>query len=87
MSDKAHDSNGTELSDGGNVTGVLFSGDFSALIPEPSTGAALSTNAAYSNLFTQLGCGALGVGVALVLLIPFLRRLINSVEVKPPVGA
>ena len=66
------------------VTGLasLFAGDFSGMVPEPSEGSALSTNHVYSTLFTELGCGSLAVGVALVLLIPFLRRLIS--DEKPP---
>jgi POT family proton-dependent oligopeptide transporter len=67
------------------VTGVasLFSGDFSGMIPEPSEGTPLTTNPVYSKLFTELGCGSLAVGVALAVLIPFLRRLITD-EAPPP---
>ena len=64
------------------VTGLasLFSGDFSGMIPEPSLGAASSTNAAYSHLFSELGWSTVAVGVVLVLLIPFLRGLIRDKE-------
>jgi POT family proton-dependent oligopeptide transporter len=62
------------------VTGLasLFAGDFSGMIPEPAGSTALSTNPAYSTLFAQLGWGSTVVGIALVLLIPFLRRLIKD---------
>ena len=68
------------------VTGLasLFAGDFSGMIPEPSEGTALTTNAVYSKLFTELGCGSLAVGVVLVVLIPFLRKLIT--DEKAPSG-
>jgi POT family proton-dependent oligopeptide transporter len=64
------------------VTGLasLFAGDFSGMIPEPAGSTALTTNPAYSNLFAQLGWGSTIVGIALVLLIPFLRRLIKDKE-------
>jgi POT family proton-dependent oligopeptide transporter len=62
------------------VTGLasLFAGDFSGMIPEPSEGTAVTTNPVYSRLFTELGCGSLAVGVALAVLIPFLRKLIKD---------
>jgi POT family proton-dependent oligopeptide transporter len=63
------------------VTGLasLFAGDFSGMVPEPSeTGAAAATNPVYLKLFAELGLGSLIVGVALVLLIPFLRKLISD---------
>jgi POT family proton-dependent oligopeptide transporter len=62
------------------VTGLasIFAGDFSSMVPEPSEGSALTTNPVYSKLFIELGCGSLVVGVALVLLTPFLRRLITD---------
>ncbi len=62
------------------ITGLasLFAGDFSGMIPDPGEGAAISTNVAYVHLFSQLGWGTVGVGVLLVLLIPFLRRLIKD---------
>ena len=62
------------------VTGLasLFAGDFSGMIPEPSEGTALTTNPVYSTLFAELGFGSLVVGVALVVLIPFLRKLITD---------
>jgi proton-dependent oligopeptide transporter, POT family len=67
------------------VTGLasLFAGDFSGMIPEPSEGTALTTNHVYSILFAELGCGSLVVGVALVVLVPFLRRLITDEEAPP----
>ena len=64
------------------VTGVasLFAGDFSGMIPEPAGSTALTTNPAYSSLFAQLGWGSTAVGILLVLLIPFLQRLIKDRE-------
>jgi len=69
------------------VTGLasLFSGDFSGMVPEPSEGAALSTNAEYSQLFSVLGWSTVAVGVVLVLLMPFLRKLIRDREVADSV--
>jgi proton-dependent oligopeptide transporter, POT family len=68
------------------VTGLasLFAGDFSGMIPEPTGSTAAATNAGYATLFTELGLGSLAVGVALVVLIPFLRKLItDKAEVSP----
>jgi len=62
------------------VTGLasLFAGDFSGMVPEPAGTTALATNPEYSTLFARLGWGSTAVGVVLVLLIPFLRRLISE---------
>ena len=68
------------------VTGLasLFSGDFSGMIPEPSGTSLVATNLQYAKLFGALGAGSLVVGVALVVLIPFLRRLItDKAEIAP----
>src|SRR6202140_4321046 len=68
------------------VTGLasLFAGDFSGMIPEPPGTTAAATNAGYATLFAELGAGSLVVGVALVLLIPFLRKLItDKAETSP----
>jgi len=64
------------------VTGLasLFAGDFSGMVPEPGEGTPITTNPVYSRLFAELGCGSLAVGVALVVLIPFLRKLIKDEE-------
>ncbi|MEO7724945.1 MAG: MFS transporter, partial [Chthoniobacterales bacterium] len=76
------------------VTGLasLFAGDFSGMIPEPTGTNAAATNAGYATLFTYLGLGSLAVGVALVVLNPFLRKLITDKaetlpdEVATPAG-
>ena len=71
------------------VTGLasLFAGDFSGMIPEPTGTTAIATNAGYAKLFTELGLGSLAVGVALVVLIPFLRKLItDKAETIPAEG-
>src|SRR5246500_5006426 len=56
----------------------LFAGDFSGMIPNPTGTTAAATNAGYAKLFAELGAGSLAVGVALVVLIPFLRKLITD---------
>ena len=68
------------------VTGLasLFAGDFSGMIPEPKGTTAMATNPEYAKLFGALGAGSLMVGVALVVLIPFLRRLITDKAEIPP---
>lgn len=68
------------------VTGLasVFAGDFSSAVPEPSEGSAVATNPVYAKLFIELGCWSVVGGVALVLLIPFLRKLItDAVEAAP----
>jgi POT family proton-dependent oligopeptide transporter len=62
------------------VTGLasLFAGDFSGMIPEPAGTTAVATNPEYAALFARLGWGSTAVGAVLVLLIPFLRRLIRD---------
>ncbi len=62
------------------VTGLasLFAGDFSGMVPDAGEGAAVTTNHVYSTLFVELGCGSLVVGIVLVLLVPFLGRLITD---------
>src|SRR5437899_5525619 len=71
------------------VTGLasLFAGDFSGLIPEPSGTTAVATNPGYAKLFAELGVGSLAVGIALVVLIPFLRKLITDKAETPPLDA
>jgi POT family proton-dependent oligopeptide transporter len=56
----------------------LFAGDFSGMIPEPTGTTAVATNPGYAKLFAELGAGSLAVGIALVVLIPFLRKLITD---------
>jgi POT family proton-dependent oligopeptide transporter len=62
------------------VTGLasLFANDFSGSIPEAQGTAAQATNPFYSMLFGRLGWGTVAVGVAMALLIPFLRKLISD---------
>ncbi len=71
------------------VTGLasLFAGDFSGMIPEPTGTTAAATNAGYAKLFAELGAGSLVVGVALVVLIPFLRKLITDKPETTPAEA
>ncbi len=71
------------------VTGLasLFAGDFSGMIPEPSGTTAAASNAGYATLFGYLGAGSLAVGVALIVLNPFLRRLITDKPATDPAEA
>src|SRR5213079_3031471 len=65
------------------VTGLasLFAGDFSGMMPEPTGTTAVATNPEYSKLFSRLGWGSFFAGIALALLIPRLRKLIQD---SPP---
>lgn len=66
------------------VLASLFAGDFSGMIPEPTGATAAATNPGYAKLFAELGAGSFAVGVALVVLIPFLRKLItDKAEIIP----
>ena len=71
------------------VTGLasLFAGDFSGMIPNPTGSTAVATNPGYAKLFTELGLFSLAVGVALVVLIPFLRKLITDKAEARPIEA
>src|SRR6266850_1434847 len=71
------------------VTGLasLFAGDFSGMIPDPTGTTAVATNAGYAKLFAELGVGSLAVGVVLVVLIPFLRKLITDKAETAPIEA
>jgi len=62
------------------VTGLasLFAGDFSGMVPEPTGTTAIATNPDYSKLFSRLGWASFVAGVALIALIPLLRRLIQN---------
>ena len=68
------------------VTGLasLFAGDFSGMIPEPNGTTPIATNPEYVKLFAALGAGSLVVGIALLALIPFLRKLITDKADVPP---
>jgi POT family proton-dependent oligopeptide transporter len=48
------------------------------MIPNPTGTTAIATNPGYAKLFAELGAGSLAVGIALVVLIPFLRKLITD---------
>jgi POT family proton-dependent oligopeptide transporter len=65
----------------------LFAGDFSGMIPEPTGNTALDTNPGYAKLFGELGLGSLVVGIGLLVLIPFLRKLITDKAEVAPVEA
>src|SRR5881296_3632546 len=71
------------------VTGLasLFAGDFSGMIPEPTGTTAVATNPGYAKLFAELGAGSLAVGIVLVVLIPFLRKLITDKAETHPIEA
>ncbi len=71
------------------VTGLasLFAGDFSGMIPEPAGTTAIATNPDYAILFAKLGAGSLAVGIALIVLNPFLRRLITDKAETDPAAA
>src|SRR5437660_136452 len=71
------------------VTGLasLFAGDFSGMIPEPTGTTAVATNPGYAKLFAELGAGSLAVGIVLVVLIPFLRKLITDKAETRPIEA
>jgi POT family proton-dependent oligopeptide transporter len=62
------------------MTGLasLFAGDFSGMVPEPTGTTAIATNPDYSKLFSRLGWGSFIAGVALIALIPLLRKLIQD---------
>ena len=61
--------------------------DFSGMIPNPTGATAVATNPGYAKLFAELGAGSLVVGIALVMLIPFLRKLITDKAETPVVEA
>jgi len=62
------------------LTGLasLFASDFSGSVPQAQGSEPLTTNGFYSTLFSQLGWGTVAVGVVMVVLVPLLRRLIDS---------
>ena len=66
------------------VTGLasLFAGDFSGMVPEPTGSTALATNPEYAKLFSRLGWGSFVAGVALIALIPLLRKLIQDLPTR-----
>ena len=48
------------------------------MIPSPTGTTAVTTNPGYIKLFTQLGLITLVVGIGLLVLIPYLRKLITD---------
>jgi len=62
------------------VTGVasVLAGHVSGLMPENSGSSPALTNPGYSHIFLLLGCGSVATGLALLLLMPLLRRLIRT---------
>lgn len=71
------------------VTGLasIFAGDFSGMLPEPDATTAAASNPEYARLFAMLGWSSLAVGVALVVLIPALRKLITDKAEDAPADA
>ena len=57
---------------------ALFACDFSYMFPGPKGPTLLASNLQYAKLFGALGVGSLVVGIALVLLISFQRKLITD---------
>ena len=55
--------------------------------PRASGTTAVATNPGYAKLFAELGAGSLAVGIALVVLIPFLRKLITDKAETPIIEA
>ena len=71
------------------VTGVasLFAADFSGMVPEPTGTTAAATNHEYATLFARLGWGSVVAGVLMLLLIPLLRRFIQTAPAAAPTPA
>jgi POT family proton-dependent oligopeptide transporter len=57
------------------------------MIPEPTGPTAIATKPGYAKLFAELGASSLAVGIVLVVLIPFLRKLITDNAGTPPIEA
>ncbi|HTD02749.1 oligopeptide:H+ symporter [Undibacterium sp.] len=69
------------------VTGVasVISSYFSGLVPEAKEGlSAAMTNPTYQSIFSTLGWSSVAVGIVMVALIPFLRRIIKDSEASEP---
>jgi POT family proton-dependent oligopeptide transporter len=62
------------------VTGVasVLAGHVSGMMPENSGSSPALTNPGYSHIFMLLGCGSVATGLILLLLMPLLRRLIQT---------
>ncbi|WP_374517244.1 peptide MFS transporter [Undibacterium squillarum] len=59
-------------------TASILASYFSGMIPEAKEGEAALTNPVYDMIFSRLGWGAVAVGVLMIVMIPFLRKLISS---------
>lgn len=59
-------------------TASILASYFSGMIPEATEGMASATNPTYHHIFSMLGWGSMAVGIVLVMMIPFLRKLITS---------
>ncbi len=64
----------------GTGTASVVASFFSGLIPEAKEGSALLTNPTYDHIFSMLGWGGVVMAVILLVLIPFLRKLITDKE-------
>ena len=57
------------------------------MIPDPTGTTAVAANPGYAKLLAELGAGSLAAGIALVVLIPFLRKLITDKAETLPIEA
>ncbi|WP_208108349.1 peptide MFS transporter [Paludibacterium purpuratum] len=66
------------------VTGVasVLAGYISGLMPQNVGSTPVATNPGFSSVFNQLGWGSVATGVVLLLLIPFLRKLIGEAQLS-----
>ena len=72
------------------VTGVasVISSWFSGMVPEAKEGlSAAATNPTYTSIFSTLGWASVAIGIVMVALIPFLRKIIKDSEASPEPGA
>lgn len=72
------------------VTGVasVISSWFSGMVPDAKEGlSAVATNPTYKGIFSTLGWSSVAIGVVMVMLIPFLRRMIKDSTSHEPGAA